>query len=303
MRGDSKMNDATASTTMKNEQVFALGQRIIDFSDVEVLPAEIRELISSPTTFSDPRVLEYTTKNSAIARILHENPASDRMLRIVYPDTDKHPLTEGLDRFLSRSFSGQALRDRLDICSRWLADHFVSPDFFIGDFGGGSGSYAFETLRIKEPPQRFQWQILDLDAEAVYICRQRASEKNWAGIISAREGNFMSSKSVQEKYDYAILIGVLCGMDHETAIKCLRRIQSHLKPGAEILAATLLMRAFEEDPRTFRLLCNVGGWQLRPKYTSEVTEIFSEAGWRIIDIMSERQGRPGQYAIVHAKIP
>jgi len=283
-----------------SEQVLRLADDGVDFSDVDCLPEEIRELVSAPGKFADPRVLAYTTSNSIIARILHQNPASDAMLRIVYPDGNGVPLTEGLDRFLSRSLSGQALRDRLDFCAHWLAEHFVHDNVSVVDLGGGSGSYAFEALvRAGRIPTGFRWDVLDLDLEALAVAQTRANESHLGHAVNIRKGNFM--KDVGPPADYAVLIGVLCGMDKETATTVLMRAKEHLKSGGEMLAATLLMRAFREDPRTFRILCNVGGWQLRPKELSDVHKIFDDAGWQIISTMSERPGGDGQYAIIHAR--
>lgn len=294
-----------SSKKSMSEQVLALAQQVVDFSgvDVEILPPEISQLASRPETFGDPRVLAYTTAKSTIAHILHRNPASDAMLRIVYPDTNGHPLTAGLDRFLSRSLSGQALRDRLTVCSAWLAEHFVKENKTIIDLGGGSGSYAFESLATKSPPSGFRWRVLDLDGESLQFCNDLITVYDFQNVIETRQDNFMSTTSVDEKFDYAVLIGVLCGMDHDTAVKCLSRARDHLKPGGEIYTATLLQRAFDEDPRTFRLLCNIGGWQLRPKHLPKVQQIFQDAGWEITSIMSERENGHGQYAIVHAVMP
>lgn len=285
-----------------SEQVQVLARLHVDFAGVDCLPLDIRELLADPAMFLDPRVLAYTTGHSVIARILHTNPASDAMLRIVYPDTNGHPLTEGLDRFLSRGLSGQALRDRLVFCSKWLADHFVRDGARVVDLGGGSGSYAFESLKIKgQVPAGFRWDILDLDLEALAVARIRA-ERDLASVVSVRQGNFM--KDMSAPADYAVMIGVLCGMDKATAATVLARTKAHLKPGGEIFAATLLQKAFDEDPRTFRILCNVGGWQLRPKALEQVVEVFTTAGWEIISIFSERSPHTagcGQYAIVHAR--
>lgn len=289
-----------ATAMQLSEQVSELARQWVDFSDVECLPEDIRKIIADPSMFMSPRVLAYTTSHSKIAEILRNNPASDAMLRIVYPDANGHPLTEGLDRFLSRSLSGQALRDRLDFCSQWLADHFVQSGKLVVDLGGGSGSYAFEALRRKgQLLPRFQWDILDLDLEAVVVAQLVARGAGLEAVVTARHGNFM--KDIGQPADYAVMIGVLCGMDKATAVAVLKRTKAHLKSGGELLAATLLMRAFREDPCTFRILCNVGGWQLRPKEPSEVQQIFEDAGWHIISIMSERSGGDGQYAIVHAR--
>ncbi len=260
-----------------SEQVEGLAKRYIDFAGVDCLPKDIRDKLADPATFVDPSVLAYTTAQSKIAEILHENPASDAMLRIVYPDVNGKPLTDGLDRFLSRSLSGQALRDRLEFCSRWLAAYFVQPGKRIVDLGGGSGSYAFEALRYRlSAPAGFLWDILDVDLEAIVVAQLVARGAGLESVVTARQGNFM--RDIGSPADYAVMIGVLCGMDKATAVAVLKRTKDHLKPGGEIFAATLLHQAFDEDPRTFRILCNVGGWQLRPKTLEQVTEVFPTAG-------------------------
>ncbi|HDQ22868.1 MAG TPA: hypothetical protein ENN28_02715 [Candidatus Uhrbacteria bacterium] len=289
-----------------SEQVKELGKKQLDFSNVSCLPPRIQELLGDPFTLKDPKkfqeVLKYTTSKSEIARILHDNPASDAMLRIVYPDYNGHPLTDGLDYFLSHSLSGQALRDRLQICSSWLAKNFLLPQKRVIDLGGGSGSYAFESLRIAgRVPNGFIWECLDLDPIAIQIGEDRAKSLGIQNSVIFRHGNFMSAKSIQKLADFGVLIGVLCGMDKETSINCLERSKVHLKKCGEIFAATLLIQSFNEDPLTFRILCNIGGWQLRPKTIEDVKDIFKTAGFKIINIFSERPEGNGQYAIVHAR--
>lgn len=285
-----------------NEQVRVLGRQKIDFSNVSCLPLNIQKLIADPNTFSHPDVLAYTISHSIIAKILHENPASDRMLQIVYPDSHNNPLTKGLDYLLSQSLSGQALRDRLEVCSKWLAKNFIKSGKSIVDMGGGSGSYIFRALKDINVPQKFYWEVIDTDDEAVHICRQQAVEKGLNDSVSARKDNFLSNSSVRKKFDYAVLIGILCGMTRKMTINCLQKIKIHLKPGAELLIATLSQQAFKEDPQTFRILCNVGGWQLRPKTVQEIIEMCKEAGWTVQEVMSERKKAPGQYVILHAKL-
>lgn len=294
------------ATLALSEQVKELGNRQLDFSTAGCLPPRIQGLLGDPKKLEVQaylqEVLDYITSHSEIAKILHNNPASDAMLRIVYPDLNGHHCTEGLDCFLSRSLSGQALRDRLNFCSLWIAEKFILPNKRVIDLGGGSGSYAFEALKLKGlVPNNFVWDCLDLDSIAIEVGIERSSLANLEDSVVFRHGNFMSEKSVGILSDYAVLIGVLCGMDKLTAINCLERSKSHLKEGGEIFAATLLQRSFEEDPHTFRILCNVGGWQLRPKTIEQVKEIFTIAGYTILSIHSERPSGAGQYAIVHAR--
>jgi len=296
-----------------SKQVIELGERnlVQEFSTVTCLPEEIRALIGDPQTFKDARVIAYTVGQSQICLILYKNPADDWMLRIVYYDDPSNPKTTGLDFFLSQSLSGQALRDRLHICSTWLAREFVKRNKKIVDLGGGSGSYFFEMLKhIPVIPSGFHWHVIDLDEVATQAGLVKAQERKLQDYIDFSVSSFTRKNELpgndEERADYAVLIGVLCGMDEKTAVNCLRSAREHVKDGGEILAATLLQSSFDEDPCTFRILCNVGGWQLRPKSKETVIKIFEDAGWKIRKVMSERpedrQKFPGdgQYAIVHA---
>lgn len=300
---------------MHSEQVAVLGSKDLrkEFAALSVygrFPEEIQELLGDPETLLDPtlvrKVLSYTTLNSIICQILHSDPASDSMLRIVYPDRKDQPIPpeRWLDILLSRSLSGQALRNRLDVCSKLLVKEYFRPVARGVDLGGGSGSYFFEAAKITKPlPEGLVHEVVDLDPEALSVARMRVQDSGLEKYLRTREVNFMFSKNFpapQDRFDYAVLIGVLCGMDHETAVRCLKAARQHVKPCGRILAATLLQQAFDEDPTTFWLLCCIGGWQLRPKSEEEVISIFVEANWTIEKVFSERASQPGQYAIVLA---
>lgn len=300
---------------MHSEQVAVLGSRDLkkEFEALSVygrFPKEVGELLGDPETLLNQtlvqKVLSYTTFVSIICKILYSNPASDSMLRIVYPDRKDQPIPpeRWLDILLSRSLSGQALRDRLDVCSKLLVQEFFRSGARGVDLGGGSGSYFFEAAKIIKPiPAGLVHEVVDLDPEALSEARMRVQDSGLEKYLLTREANFMSSKSFPAShnlFDYAVLIGVLCGMDHDTAVRCLIAARQHMKHGGRLLAATLLQQAFDEDPTTFWLLCCIGGWQLRPKSNHDVSSIFAEAGWTVTKVLSERASAKGQYAIVLA---
>jgi|GEM_PF-5396028 len=218
----------------------------------------------------------------------------------------------GVDAKLSGSLSGQALRDRLEFVSRlaanWLRDRLVTDTVRVIDFGAGPAPYAIEAIKQLPPDlrPRLLWNCLDLDGEAMRIGEERAREEGFKRYIHLHEADFLASKSYptddRELADFGLMIGILCGMTPEQSVRCLQKVKPYFKPKGELVAATLLQRAFDEDQDTFRVLCGYLGWQLRPKTEEKVMDIFQNAGWEIIQILSERPGGKGQYAVVHARI-
>lgn len=298
-----------------NEQIADLGRQKVSFIDAkEVIPQEIRDLLSGD--WKNRKVLSFLLEHSEVCRILRQNPASAEMLEIAYY---AQPIFEQnikpIDKWLHDRLSGQALRDRLQVVSSFFAELLQKEITLRGrpiriiDFGAGPAPYAIASLQKVQLNRSLSnlifWKCVDLDQLALDIGLDRASRLK-LDCISFERANFLSRdsypESPNEQFDFGLLIGILCGMTCEEAVNCLRKIQPHFRNGGEIVAATLLKKSFEEDPQSFRIYCNVLGWQLRPKTIEEVQGIFSAAGWKIFDIGSERNGGDGQYAIVHAKI-
>jgi hypothetical protein len=288
-----------------------LAQRHIDFSGVPCFPPEIQAKLADPKDCNDLEVLRFLLTNSEISRILFKNPADFEMLEMVYFGVSIRTGLNGdcVDDWLSNSLPGQALRDRLAAVSSYLANHMnqmnnASP--YILDLGAGPGPYAFTTLPQTKNEKVVLWDCVDLDRYALAVGEIRAQEQNLQDIIQFRQSNFMSRGSYpseeNRRADLGVLVGILCGMTEEIAIDCLQKIKPHFKHGAEIVAATLLVKSFEEAPTVFRVLCNILGWQLKPKTLDEVRAIFKAAGYDIISILTEREDGNGEYAIIHARI-
>ncbi len=279
----------------------------LDFSQIRCIPAEIGELLGDPKRFGDIRVLQFFLENSEISRILYKNPADFEMLERVYfgASIRTGQGNNGVDEWLSGSLPGQALRDRLRVTTDWLAKRLSylldqnGRQFRLVDFGSGPGPYALETIR-KMGHSDLHWDCVDIDRLALAIGAIRASATGLSNTVTFRNANFMRVFPTEEdKGNFGLMIGILCGMRKEEAISCVQVTPQHLKPGSELLVATLLVKSFEEAPHVFRVLCNVMGWQLRPKTISEVEEVFSLSGMKILDLLQER--KDGEYAIVHAR--
>lgn len=279
----------------------------LDFSKISCIPAEIEEMVGDPRRFHDLRVLQFFLENSEISRILYKNSADFEMLERVYFGSSIRTGkgNNGVDEWLSSSLPGQALRDRLRVTTDWLAK-WLSPlldqnggQFRLIDFGSGPGPYALQTIR-KMGRTDLHWDCIDIDRLALAIGSIRAKYAGLQNVVTFRNANFMRVFPTEEgKGNFGMMIGILCGMRKEEAINCLQTTREHLKPGSELLVATLLTKSFEEAPHVFRVLCNVLGWSLRPKTIPEVEEIFSLSGMKILDLLQER--KDGEYAIVRAK--
>lgn len=289
------------------ERTEEITKLFLDFSSISCIPHEIGQLLGDPVKFRDLKVLQFFLQNSEISRILYKNPADFEMLeRVYFGSSIRTGKGNGVDEWLSGSLPGQALRDRLKTVTDWLSEKlpvFLDQNgrhFKLVDFGSGPGPYAFETIK-KMGRSDLHWDCVDIDRLALAIGSIRAEKFDLQEKVTFRSANFMRVFP-EQKGNFGLMIGILCGMTKSDAINCLSVLREHLEKDSEFLVATLLTKSFEEAPEVFRVLCNVIGWQLRPKTISEVEEIYSLANAKVINIFSERDGGDGEYAIVHAKI-
>ena len=244
---------------MDSEKVHELSKRHIDFSEVKCLPSHIREMVGHPEDHRRLEVLEYFLANSEVCRILYKNPADFEMLEYAYFWRFVRPQSgdDSTDRWLCGAPSAQALRDRLAKVSDWVADHLSERvcdgnSYRVLDLGAGPGPYALGALeKLREKNLALLWDCIDLDRLALAIGTIRAHQAGLDGVITFRAANFMSSSSEpndDSKADFGLLIGILCGMSPENSTQCLHKIKPHFKPGAEIMAATLLKKVFMKTP-------------------------------------------------------
>ena len=298
-----------------SEKVEELGRNQgVSFSGIDCIPEPIRQLLEKD--WERHRVLKFFLESSEICRILHKNPADWEMLEITYFGKSVRGTANlnGLDTWLGNSLSGQALRNRLAVTSslvvKLLENRLTAGGSIrVVDLGSGPGPYAIEVVgKLPKKLQRtLSWECIDLDQLALDLGEERVVEQGLERVINFHRANFMSRdsypKSVADLAGFGLMVGILCSMTCEEAIQCLTKVKPHFRQGGELIAATLLEKSFREDAPIFRILCNVLGWQLRPKSMKEVEEVFRTAGYEIMGIHSERKDGDGQYAIVHAKLP
>lgn len=289
-----------------NPQVEELGRRKVSFAGIRCIPKNIQQLLEND--WENPDCLDWLLCNSEVCRILRKDPASSMMLNFAYFGqflNGAEPTR--FDHWLRGRKSADALRNRLDYVGRPVVEELWKlPSAKIVDFGSGPGEYARKAWLAMPGARAFDdisWRCIELDE----LCNAygRIKSRLFPFKTSFELANFMKPESYpvpEEAADLGLLIGVLCGMTPEQAVKLLIAIKPHFKPKGELIAATLLTKAFEEDPQSFRVYCNVLGWQLRPKTIEEVKEIFDQAGWLVENITSEHPTGDGQYAVVHCRL-
>ncbi|MBW2116726.1 MAG: hypothetical protein JRF53_07945 [Deltaproteobacteria bacterium] len=70
--------------------------------------------------------------------------------------------------------------------------------------------------------------------------------------------------------DYGLLIGILCGLTYPEKVGLLKDIKPHFKPGAKLMAASLLDEMVKEDLLCAYILRETTGWGLQSPQFGEL---------------------------------
>ena len=290
-----------------NPRVEELGRKFVDFSESgRVLGFTRNEIdyLSLPDGWGKNEIIDRLLIDSRVCRIVANNPASFEMLEFAYfgEFTNGDEATP-IDKWLNKRPAADALRNRIETVSFMASKELWDASMVVADFGSGPGRYA-ESVRAMSDFVAFRlWRCIDLDAYAIAIGRNSLAQ--YDSRLKFERANFCAPESFpaeEDKADLGLLIGVLCGMTEEQSVRLLQAIKPHFKSGGKLIAATLKVDAFEQDPESFRIYCNVLGWPLRPKTLDEVKSIFEAAKWEVESITSENGKRPGQYAVVECRL-
>ena len=136
------------------------------------------------------------------------NSASDRICRAMYSggflgwgDVDNWIGNRGQGAIREAVSAMQALINRLEVCSKWIADFLTTKyrnrqndekRFVIKDLGAGCGSYAFRTLDILRSRGEIDlnwidWQCLEIAEDAICYGTKRLKESLLINVISCHK--------------------------------------------------------------------------------------------------------------------
>lgn len=246
------------------------------------LPPNIGDILlnESQQPLDKEIVKKYFREHSFTTEVLMKNPATFKMLELIYTGKD---IQGAIDQYAFRSLSSQALRNRLSSVTdsvRTMIKMKVNKGnrMKVLNLGSGSGrdiigilsedSYIANVISV---------DCVDIDPEALQKGNELIKGENYREI-NFIEGNFLRL-AYRKEIDLGLLIGVLCGLERRSCITVLKRIRRYFKEGAVLIASNVSKNMPEKDPFMSYLLKEITGWKLVYKTPEELHQIFEEAGY------------------------
>lgn len=246
------------------------------------LPHDISDILlnESQQPLDKEIVKKYFRERSFIAEVLMKNPATFKMLELIY--TGKN-IQGAIDQYAFSLLSSQALRNRLSSVIdsvRTMIKMKANKGIRIKVLNLGSGSGRDMIGVLSEDfyiANLISVDCVDVDPEALQKGNELIKGKNY-GEINFIEGNFLRL-SYRKEIDLGLMIGVLCGLENRTCVAVLKRIRRYFKEGAILIASNVSKNMPEKDPFMSYLLKEIVGWPLVYKTSEELHEIFEKAGY------------------------
>lgn len=228
-------------------------------------------------------VYNYFQRNSQIIPALTVNPGTYTMLERMY-----HCKTVGaqIDQYFKMSIAGgQALFNRYQAINSHGIKHVnkvlqKQDECMMIDIGSGPGRNGID-MCVRSPIFRKHLKIecIDIDSDAIKKGQMLVDHYGFKNISFLNKSMMKLGDRYGDGVDYGLLIGVLCGMVREDRVGLLKVLKSYFKPGAKMVAASLLERMAKVDLLCAYLLRETTGWGLKYTPTGELKKVFEEAGW------------------------
>ena len=246
------------------------------------LPKDIRYILlkMSPSLMDKRVVKQYFSEHSFISKVLIENPATFKMLEVIYTGKD---IRGAIDQYSCNSLSSQAIQNRLssvvDRAGTMIKTKIEKQiRMKILNLGSGSGRDAIEIIsRNSYLMKSVSTDCVDIDTEALQKGNKLVKVRN-IERINFIKGNLLFLP-YRKEIDFGLMIGVLCGLEMKSCIVVLKKIRRYFKKGGILIASNVLKEMVKKDPFMVYLLNEVIGWNLVYKTPEELRDIFEKADY------------------------
>jgi len=222
----------------------------------------------------------YFIAHSVITAATVANPGSSMTTEFLYEGLSS---PSPIDNYFLQAKAGQAVKARLVAIEGELPkiiEHYRSnqKSVLIGNLGSGPGRDIINTLHHYGDILSVKAVNIDKDKKALERGERMAAGRNINHLVEFVQEDFLKHKPA-EKFDIALLIGVLCPLEPEICIKYLKIIRHLLKPNGCLIASNASKKMIRDDPFTCMIMDWMANWRLIHKEENEVRQIFKEAGY------------------------
>lgn len=200
----------------------------------------------------------------------------------------------GLDRWLLKSAFVKGIQNRAafvrDELERQLRARALQREIRVLDVGCGIGTFGFYALECAQKlglEGRVRAVGIDRDPRAIALARELAQARGFASRIDWKRGDALKHlERTPERYDIALLIGVLAYLPDPRAIELLSAIRARLQTDGALLASHLHPRA----PRAVRAWLRLLGVDLRARTPQQLERLLRAAGFSRVNVTQDATG-------------
>jgi SAM-dependent methyltransferase len=231
-------------------------------------------------------VINYFQKNSLIIPALTENPGTYTMLEKMYHfERVGYPI----DQYFAMSMAGgQALKNRYDVVNNYAIHHInevlrSNEKCLMLDIGSGPGRNGVDIcLRNHLFRDRLKIDCIDIDKDAIALGEALIKRYGLKNISFVKKSMTALNGHYPGTVDYAILIGVLCGLTFPERVGLLGKLKPYFKKGGRLIGASLLEEMAIQDLLCAYVLRETTGWGLQYPPVGELKKAFEAAGWHYV---------------------
>lgn len=158
----------------------------------------------------------------------------------------------------------------------------------IGNLGSGLGRDLHEPVRRYDGLVRRVINV-DTDQDAIKI-GIRELPKDIAEKVAFYEGNLLKENPEGEKYDFCLLVGVICPLTDESAELLLGQIYQQMAEGGHIAVSSSSYKMHRHDPICSINIQLTSHWALNCRTEETLFRLLKNAGFCNIEVLTEPSG-------------